>query len=104
MELSDILGQISLLGHFEIPTHTSVLPQINSLGQDRMVGSFLPHTIPALSLLFLSVPIKKKKKIKDIKKKIVQANQFCFDSSREQRSSTPTVKTEALRGQKHPRD
>lgn len=69
LELTDILGLNSLLGHFEIPADTSALPQVNSLDQDIIVGSFLPHTIPALSLLFLSVPIKKKKKIKEIKKK-----------------------------------
>lgn len=52
-----------------------------------------------LLILWPTFRLKKKKG-----KKIVQAKQFCFGNRREQISSTSAVKTEALRGQKHPRD
>lgn len=101
LELPDIQGHTSLLGPFKMPGHTSVLSQVNSLSQDRTAGGFLPHIIrhsPSSSSLF---QFKKKERLR---KNIVQANQFRFGSRREQISSTPAVKTEAQRGQKHPRD
>lgn len=78
---------------FEILVHSYILTQLNVLGQDGSLGSFLPHTI-----LILSPPLpvhnnKKGKLKRQEQKRIVQANQFCSGSRREQISSTPTVKT-----------